>query len=381
MQNSPRESFAEIDLEAFKWNFKQIQDYVQPAGIGAVVKANAYGHGVETIAQEAVRLGAAYLCVGFVQEGLAIRRLGLDIPVLILIPVLIGEIERALCENIALTVSSFTSAQEISEVAKRLGEKAKVHVKIDTGMHRIGLLWERAVDELIKINALSGITIQGVYTHFAAAESTDLTYSYTQLERFKAVMSKLPFSVSIVHCANSAAILQVTDSFFNMVRPGLALYGYYPSKECKRPLALKPVMSIKSYVSEVRKICAPDGIGYSLTYKVREPTKIATVPIGYADGVNRLFSNSGSVLIRGIRFPIVGLVSMDLVMLDLGSESDIQPGDEVVLLGKQRDGEISIDEWCEKLQTIPYEITCNIPSRIPRRLACRPRNATEKHGM
>lgn len=367
MQIPVRASYAEIDLAAFRWNFKKIQNHVKPAAIGAVVKANAYGHGIEEIAREAVKLGVHCLCVGFVQTGLKLREIGLDVPVLVLIPASYNEIEQAIHENLELSAYSLEDAQKVSAAAKRLTKKAVIHVFIDTGMHRAGLLWEQAVEEIKKIYELPGIRIKGIYTHFASADWSDLTFTYKQLDRFKSVLSGLPFTVPVIHAANSAAILQVKESLFNMVRPGLSLYGYYPSMQCKRPFLLRPVMSLKSYVADVQTYKANESIGYSLTYTIPEQTNIAAVPIGYGDGVNRLFSNNGSVLIRGKRYPIIGRVSLDWILADVGGETDIKPGDEVVLMGKQGNSKITIYEWCETLQTIPYEVTCNISSRVPRK--------------
>ncbi|MFC1733545.1 alanine racemase [candidate division KSB1 bacterium] len=364
MKAPERLSYAEIDLAAFRWNFTQIQ---KPARIAAVVKANAYGHGIGEVSRESLNLGAACLCVAFVQEGLYLRAEGFECPVLVFIPPGQDEIEAAVEHDLELTPDSYEKARQISETAQTLNRKALIQVNIDTGMHRTGVHWEHAAEELNKMYELPHVEIKGVYTHFATADWADLNFSSEQLRRFRSVLEKLLFDVQSTHAANSGAILQAGDAYFDMVRPGISLYGHYPSQYCRRTLKLRPVMTLKSYVMHLREYRAKERFSYSLTYCIEKDTVIATVPIGYADGVNRLLSNSGSVLIRGREFPVVAVVSMDSILVDVGEGSGITEGDEVVLLGKQGAGEIKMQSWCEKLQSIPYEVTCNISDRMPRR--------------
>jgi len=367
-KNDERSTLATIDLAAFRWNFRQIQEFVKPAKIGAVVKANAYGHGAGVIAREAERLGAAYLCVANVREGLELRQMGIKLPILVFIPPVLHEIKPALEKKLELTAYSYETARAISNTAKRHGKKAVIQVEIDTGMHHAGLAWNSAVEELQRIHALPCITLKGLYTHYATADWSDLSHAYEQLRRFTAVVDALPFSVRLVHTANSGAVLQMKESYFDMVRPGLSLYGYYPSMQCRHSLSLQPVMSFRSYVAHVDTFDKHESFGYSLTYTTQKKTGIAIVPAGYADGVNRLFSNSGSVLIRGRKCPIVGRVRMDSILVDVGLENGVRQGDEVILFGKQGHQEISVNDWCDKLKTIPYEVTCSVSSRVPRRI-------------
>ncbi|MFC1477244.1 alanine racemase [candidate division KSB1 bacterium] len=361
-----RSSCAEIDLAAFRWNFQQIENLVKPARIIAVVKADAYGHGVEEVAREAERLGAAYLCVAFVQEGFHLRESGITCPILVLIPPVQDEIACAIDNGLELVVHSYEQAREIDSAARKLKKKPDIQANIDTGMHRTGIHWEHAVKELIKINKLKNLSLNGLFTHFATSDWSDLNFAKEQLERFQSIVNALPFSVPFLHTANSGAIMQIPESYYSYVRPGISLYGYYPSLQCKRTLPLKPVLKLKSYVAHVKEYEANERFSYSLTYRTERRTGIATVPAGYADGVNRLLSNNGSVLIRDRKFPVVGIVTMDAILVDVGLESGVKDGDEVVLLGTQKYNEISMNEWCERLKTIPYEVTCNISKRIPR---------------
>jgi len=364
----PRQTYAEIDLDAFNWNFKQVQKRVNPSKVAAVVKANAYGHGLIEISQEAIQLGAIYLCVALVQEGLALRQAGIDIPILLMLPVPHWELEMAVAENLELSINSYEEACAIADSAQRLHKDALVHIYVDTGMHRMGVQWDCADDVIQRISNLPGIRINGIYTHFSSADSSDLRCTIKELERFKSVLSRVRFSIPFVHTSNSAALVNVKESCFTMVRPGFALYGFNSADdEWYKDLQLKPVLSFKSYVAEVQTYKAYERFGYSQTYMIPESRRIAAVPAGYADGIDRRFSNFGEVLINGDRFSIVGIVSMDTVLVDIGNDNSIRPGDEVVFIGKQRNDEITLQDWCKKLQTIPYEITCSISSRVERR--------------
>ena len=364
----PHGTYAEIDLDVFCWNFKQIKEYIKPSAVAAVIKANAYGHGMIEISRESVRSGAAYLCAAYVQEGLVLRKAGIDIPILLLVPVRLSEIEPALIGDLELTVDSYEDACAISVAAVRLHKEAAIHIFVDTGMHRMGVQWENAINVITKIATLPKIFIKGIYTHFSSADTSDAVITYKELERFIMVLSQLPFSIPVIHTACSAAVVKLKESYFTMVRPGFALYGFNEADDVYyKDLQLKPVLSLKSYVAEVQKYKAYERFGYSLTYQIPEPRWIAVVPAGYADGVDRRFSNNGEVLINGRRFPMVGIVSMDTVLIDVGSDETVKPGDEVVFIGKQGSEEITIHQWCEKLQTIPYEITCSISSRVERR--------------
>ncbi len=362
-----RGTYAEIDLDAFRHNFTLIAEKAFPANVAAAVKADAYGHGKVVISKELEKLGAGFICTAYVFEAIDLRNSGITIPILAMVRPLEEEIEEALRNNVELTVDNPDTGLKISEICRKYGLEGVIHLNIDTGMHRPGFDYNRDLEKIIKISKLDNVQIKGIYTHFAAADWENLEFTYEQLNRLNVVVNKLPFGIPVIHAANSAASLRIPEANLNTVRPGLSLYGYYPSDSCRQVSDLKPVMSFKSYVSEIKDFRAGESFGYSRTFTTESDTKIAYIPAGYADGVNRLFSNNGYVLIKGIRYPIVGRVEMDAIMVDTGHNNGIKHGDEVVLFGKQGAEEISIDEWCDKLNTIPYEVTCGISKRVPRR--------------
>ncbi len=366
MTKNKRESRVDINVKAFRWNFNKIKERVAPAKIAAVVKADAYGHGAEVLAREAEKLGAEYLCVAFPVTGIKLKKAGINTKILVLTKPSAEDAEIAIENDLELIVDGPETAKMISEAAGRSGKQAVVHIYIDTGMHCAGIPFDNANESIEKIREIENIYIKGIFTHFAASDWSDLQFTYLQIERFKKVLDEIRFYIPVVHAANTGGILQVPESYFDMVRPGLGLYGYYPSMLCKRSILLKPVLSYRSTVSAIKEYVEGVRFGYSLTYTANNDTKIATVLAGYADGVNRLLSNNGSVLIKGKEYPVVGRVAMDAILVDIGLDSGVEAGDEVVLIGKQGKNEITIYDWCERLSTIPYEITCNISQRIPR---------------
>lgn len=364
-----RATFAEIDLKAIAHNLNEIRKKASPAKIIAVVKTDAYGHGVKEIAELVVRQGVDYLGVALVEEGIELRNHGATIPILVFGGFFENQIELFLQHDLELTLFDENLVSALSRKALSKGKQAKVQIKVDTGMGRVGIDWREAVDFICKIKEFVNLKIVGIYTHFAASDARDKSYAHLQVRRFRKVLAQLDESgvnIPLKHAANSGAILDLPDSLLDMVRPGVSLYGYFPSQETTESIELKPAMSLKSHVLAVQKMEEESSISYSMTYKTDRKTKIAIVPIGYGDGYNRLFSNRGEVLIGGKRYPVVGRVCMDQIMIDVGAQSNIAVGDEVVLLGKQGNEEISIYEWCEKLDTIPYEITCAISKRVPR---------------
>ncbi len=357
---------AVIDLDMLHENAVKLRDHVRGVPVCAVVKADAYGHGAVRIAHELVNAGIEYFSVAFTQEGAELRANGLTAPVLVLLHGTEEDLKSAVERDLEITVCSLRQADAVAEISKTFGKKAKVHIFIDTGMQRGGLYWKDAGSEIEKILNVGSIEVKGIYTHCAAADFKDLTFTYTQLERFDSVADTFSQAIPFKHAAGSNALLQVPESYYNLVRPGISLYGYWNTPEFDKKFPLKPVMSVKSYIADVRMYYAPEGIGYSLTYKVDTPTRIASIPIGYGDGVNRMLSNRGSVLIQGKRFPIAGIVAMDWIMVDVGDNEPVRAGDEVMLIGKQDGREISIYEWCDILQTIPYEVMCNFRGRLQR---------------
>ena len=364
-----RPTFAEIDLRAIADNLKQVKQKVAPAKVMAVVKSDAYGHGLQAVSELAVANGASYLGVALVEEGRRLRSLGISCPVLVFGGFFEHQIEDFLRFGLDLTLFDLASAVILSQRAGQAGKLARVHIKVDTGMGRVGVHWREASAFVAKVAELRHVEIVALYTHLASSDEKDSTYARLQLDRFRAVVAKIEkqgLEIPIKHVANSGAILSLAHAHFDMVRLGVSMYGYYPSAEASRTIALKPAMVLKSRVIFKKEVDKDTYISYNRTHRTTRRTVIATVPIGYGDGYNRLLSNRGHVLIRGLRLPVVGLVCMDQIMVDLGPDSTVEIGDEVVLLGPQGNDEISMDELCKKLDTIPYEISCRISERVAR---------------
>ncbi|MFQ5707497.1 MAG: alanine racemase [bacterium] len=371
MENAnTRPAWVEIDLAAIAHNIRETRKHIAPAKLMAVVKANAYGHGVQEVASLALQNGADYLGVALLQEGILLRERQFHCPILVFGGFFDHQIEDFLRFNLELTLYDYDRAVALANRAADLSRPARVHIKVDTGMGRVGVAWDKAAEFVQTVSELKSIEMAGIYTHFASSDSGDKTFAETQLRRFQAVLGQLEANdihIPLRHLANSGAVLDLPNSYYDMVRPGVMLYGYYPSPGTSKSVALKPAMAIKSRVIFLKQVPAGAPISYGLTFKADQNTTIATVPIGYGDGYNRLLSNSGQVLIRGRRFPVVGRVCMDQIMVEVGNNSTVEVGDEVVLLGRQGHEEISIYELCAKLNTIPYEITCGISQRLERR--------------
>jgi alanine racemase len=377
-------TWAEIDLNAYAHNIRELRRITKPdAVLMAVVKANGYGHGAAEVAREALRQGAAWLGVARIDEAVDLRRAGLEAPILVMgyTP---AELAQQLIEfDLAQTVYNYANAETLSSLAAKLGKKISVHIKIDSGMGRLGLvtralLPEEAirkthpdpVDTVEKIARLKGLDFQGVFTHFATADSADRTYAERQLEIFLDFLHQLDhagFRPPIRHAANSAALIEMPASHLDMVRPGIATYGLKPSGEINKGKAiLKPVMSLKSRIIHLKKVSAGFNVSYGITYQTERPTTIATVPVGYADGLNRLFSSRGRMMVHGQIVPIIGRVCMDLTMLDVGDVADVRIEDEVVVFGRQGNASITADELASQLNTINYEVVSNVTARVPR---------------
>ena len=335
----------------------------------AVVKSNAYGHGVKAISLEAVRNGADYLAVARLSEGIELRKEGIGHPTLVCELVPSMHVERAILEDLDLTVSELESPKHINGVAERMKRKAKAHVKVDTGMGRLGLDYRTAAECIESIARLRSLDLVGVYSHFANAEDTDQTFAREQLERFNRVLEdvrKRRVEIPIRHMANSGAILTLPESHFDMVRPGIMLYGYTPRPDMSAKDQLRPVMSVLSKVAFLKTVDANTSVSYGRRYFTPSTTTIATIPIGYGDGYSRSLTGKSEVLIRGQRYPSVGTICMDHLMVNIGNNNSISVDDDVVLIG--RDGSELITAWdiAQKLGTIPYEVTCLITPRVPR---------------
>ena len=376
-------TWAEIDLEAYAHNIRELRRITRSqARLMAVVKANGYGHGAVEVARAALSNGAEYLGVARLNEAVPLRQAGIEVPILIfgysspdLAPLLINY-------ELTQTVYSPSTAKSLSEHAVRQGKKLKVHLKVDSGMGRLGLLLAstnnnpakqailntvRTIESIVR---LPGLTVEGIFTHFATADSADKSYANLQLNRFNELLDLLKqagLEPPLRHAANSAALIDMPESHLDMVRPGIATYGLQPSEDVNKEIIdLKPVMSLKSRIIHIKKVAPGFNISYGSTYRTKDHTTIATVPVGYADGYNRLLSSRGQMLVHGRRAPIVGRVCMDLTMLDVGGIADVAVEDEVVVFGRQGDECLTADEIASGLQTINYEIVSTITGRVPR---------------
>lgn len=361
---------AEVSLAAFRHNIDAVRRYVGPTvGIMAVVKAGAYGHGAVRMAREALAHGVRRLAVARIHEGFELRSAGIDAPLLVFENLEPSHVQPALENDLELTIANDAAAERIAHAASKHGRRAAVHVKIDTGMGRLGYYGITSAAPLERIARMRSLDLVGVYSHFATSEDPDQSFARAQLGRFEGIMDDLRkrgIEVPIRHMANSGAIIALPDAHFDLVRPGIMLYGYPPAHGMVERHPVKPVMRILSRVSFVKSVDAGTSISYGRRYVTDRRTTIATLPIGYADGFSRILTHRASVSIRGVRRPVVGTVCMDHVMVDCGPGSDVSEGDEVTILG--RDGGVLITGWDLALQagTIPYEITCAVSPRVPR---------------
>ena len=353
---------AKIDLSAIKQNVVEIKKLLKP-GIKfmAVVKADAYGHGAVEVGRA---LEVDYLSVATLNEALELKEAGIKSPVLILSEGRAAGAEEVVHSDFIQTVYTFELAQALSKQAQKQKKKARIHIKVDTGMGRIGVPVDGAVNLFKKISSLDNLIIEGIFTHFAKAEDTRDEFTHQQFQKFQRVLSAIDFR-GLKHAANSAATLFYPETHLDMIRVGLAMYGLYPPKAERHPINLKPALEFLSRVVYLKKVPAGTPLSYGCTYVTQKETQIATIPVGYADGLSRTLSNRGAVLIKGKRFPIVGRISMDLTLVDVG-EAEIEVGDEVTLIGFQGKEVISADEVADLLGTISYEVVCGIGKRVPR---------------
>ena len=371
-----RATRAEIDLTAFRHNLQNLRKYLDPqTRIMAVVKADAYGHGAVPCARIAVESGAAnYLGAGVIEEGIELRENGLNAPILILGSIFPDEAEDLVRHNLATILCTQPLAQALSKEAEKQDKTVSVHIKVDTGMNRLGISPENLPALLDQVRNLKNLKIEAVSTHFSSADDEDLSVTQAQLEKFQTaltILQKEGVHTPIVHCANTSALFKFPESHFNMVRPGLILYGVLPSPSL-RPVIdqgenpFQPVMQWKSQIILLKPIAKNQPVSYSGSFTTQRDSLIATLPIGYADGLHRMLSNKMDVLIRGRRAPQVGNICMDMILIDVTDVPDVQAGDEVVIFGRQEDQMISVEELAMEGQTIPYEILCNVGKRVPR---------------
>jgi len=335
----------------------------------AIVKANAYGHGALQVAETAIEWGSNNLGTALLSEAVYLRKNGIKVPIVVFYPVFPEEVNTALDNDICLTVNALETAEYINQYAQKRKTKAKVHVNVDSGMGRGGIFYRNAKTVIRDIAKLKNLELTGLYTHFATSDSGDKKFAFKQLKRFQDIVSwteKNKSEFEMMHAANSGAILSIPEASFDFVRPGISMYGYYPSKELEETVKLKPVMSLVGRISQIKTLPARTSLGYSRNYFTRYATRIALVPVGYADGYNRLLSNYGEGIIKGRKFQVCGRISMDSIMFDIGDNDDVETGDSVLLLGEESGNKIDMWRICNHLKTIPYEVTCSISERVPR---------------
>jgi len=361
-------TIAEVDLNNLRYNYQNIKQKVAPAQIMAVVKANAYGHGAVPIAQCLRDQGVQYFAVARLCEAMELIQSGIDGEILIFGTLYDEEASFAIAHNIRITVTRAEDFVTYDRLAGALQKVAKVHVKIDTGMGRVGLPAIQAFDLIKASRKLKNIEIEGICTHFATADSRDKTFAYEQLARFNQIIKQLRqtgITSPLIHAANSGAILDLPETYFDMVRPGITLYGHYPSLETSESIPLRQVMSLKTRVAQIREVPGGTSISYGRLYFTKKVTRIAVLNIGYADGMPRAFSNKGQVMIKGQLFPIIGAVTMDQLMVEVG-DADVKPGDEVLIWGNSPDGILSATQVAAKAGMLIYELCCAVAPRIPR---------------
>jgi alanine racemase len=366
------QTHARIHLDNIRFNIEGIRQAVGPERkILMAVKANAYGHGAVEVSRLAERSGVDWLGVATVPEGLELRQAGIRLPILKFSPAFPEEMEAAVTGGMTLAVCERGNIDALDPICRAANTRAAVHLKVETGMGRIGVTVEEAPTLAAYIERdCPGLRLEGIFTHLPVSDAADPAYTRQQIERFKAVVDAIHTAigrrVSLVHCANSGAVLGHAPGWMDMVRAGIMVYGFYPDPGTPRTIPLKPGLSLITRVSFLKKVPAGTGIGYGRTWLAPQDTWIATISAGYADGFNRLFSNRGRVLIDGRSYPVVGRVCMDQSMVDLGPVTEVQAGDEAVLIGRSGAEEITVDEWAQMLQTIPYEVTCQINARVER---------------
>lgn len=369
MSYFPVHTVAEINLTNLLHNYRAIRDRVAPAKVMAVVKADAYGHGALPVAQSLAKEGCRHFAVARLSEAIELRQNRFDLPLLIFGSLFPDEMEIAVQNDCRVTLTSDVDLQNLLAIARRLKRSVRVHIKVDTGMGRVGLLWEQALDFVRRVAAQSELVIEGVYTHFATADLADKSFAYEQWQRFdglrQAILSA-GIKVGYFHAANSGAILDLPATYLDMVRPGISLYGNYPTLETSASLNLRPVMTLRSKVAALRRLPAGTSISYGRRYFTTHETTVAVLPIGYADGIARSFTNRGKVMIEGRFYPMVGTITMDQIMVDVG-DAPVTLGQDVYFWGETPFGTIDTTAVAAQVGTIAYELCCAVTKRVPRR--------------
>jgi len=365
-----RPTLCTIDLAALRWNLRQVRAKVgSQVKVLSMVKANAYGHGAPAVSRALAEEGSDAFGVATLEEGLELRQAGIRSPILVVAGIYLEQLDQILANDLTPVVHELDGMQRLEAAVRNRGKTLDVHVKIDTGMGRIGFLANEMDGWLDELKKLKALRLQGIFSHFSTAEHVAGDFTRAQLVTFSNLVQRLRaegIAPPLVHLANSAAAITLPAAYFDMVRPGIMLYGIYPSAAMANQIELKPVLSWQTRIVQLKKVPAGTSISYGQTFVTERESLIATLPVGYADGYSRLLSSRGAALVRGERAPVVGRVCMDLTMLDVTAIANVQQGDEVVLLGRQGDAEISADEMAAWANTISYEVLTSIAARVPR---------------
>lgn len=364
-----RPTYVEVNLDRLTENYRAIATAVSPAKVMPILKANAYGHGLVEVARHMVTLGAPYLGVAFLEEGIMLREAGVTAPILVLGGIIGNQVPLFLQYDLTITASSIEKLTQINTAASAMGVQAKVHLKIDTGMERIGVHYYNADSLLEATLNCQHCQVEGVYSHFANADSPHLTHAQTQLDRFNQVLSfyekhNLPHP-PMRHMANSGGILQLPESHFDMVRAGILLYGVYPAHDVAKTIQVRPALSWKSRVVYFKVVQPEHPVSYGSTWQADHMVRVVTIPVGYGDGYFRRMSGSARVIIRDKTYPVIGRICMDQMMVNIEWETAYN-NDEVILLGESANAIITPEDLAEWAGTIPYEVLTNINTRVPR---------------
>ena len=357
-----------VDLDKLTQNYKTIQGAVGEAMVMPILKANAYGHGLVRVGQHMQEIGARMIGVAYLEEGILLREAGVTTPILVLGGILGSQTPLFLQHDLALTVSSQQKLEQVEEAAASSKVRARVHLKIDTGMERIGVHYYSAEELLESTLKCKHVEIEGIFSHFANADAKDLRSAKLQLERFQEVLrfyEKRSLPTPLRHMANSGAILQLAESWMDIVRPGILLYGVYPSADVQRTIAVEPAITWTSRVVYFKVVRPDHPVSYGSNWQSDHPVRVVTIPVGYGDGYFRSMSGKAQVLIHGKRYPVVGSICMDQFMVNIEQDSAFNE-DEVILVGENGKERISVEELAEWAGTIPYEVLTNINTRVPR---------------
>ena len=363
-------SWVEIDLSAIRHNFRAIKALVGPSvKIMPVVKANAYGHGMIPVSKTLIEEGADFLAVSYLEEGIKLRKAGISIPIIILLGISPRDVERAFFYQLTPVIYTIELARAISDVAKEKKMDVPIYVKIDTGMGRLGVFYKEAIQFLNTLKGFPGLEIEGLTSHLAVAES-DPSFTKKQINRLKKIIKdvkNLGINLKYSHIANSAAAIQYKESYFQVIRPGLSIYGIYPDEALRKKISLKQAMSFKTRIIYLKRLPPRTGISYGHTFITNRETRVAVLPVGYDHGLPRRLSNKGDVLVKGMRSRILGTVCMHLTMIDITNIPGVDMEEEVVILGRQGNEVITAEEIAKKAGTISYDIVCSIGSRNPKK--------------